>query len=393
MLRRMNLVVALLVTLLAVATNASAQQQTNGCNCANASLMGDTVGTQFGGGPLANRVVNTGMELPGAGPILGAAGSAPRWNIDYGSDTIRVDFLQQVATYGAGASFVFSSLDPQLAGCLPASVSGITVTTNKPAYVFNVVAAATFGPHVVTIQIAPSGGNIDWKPGEFILIKLKFICGTPPPTATPSLPCCECVGKATQIDLSTGQGSPVDPLWKVNANPAYTTPPYPGWTTSLLPGAKWIQPVASPTPASGVAPGIYKYTVRFNIPKCVIPNAVRLDVKWAADNSGKVYLDNNTTPVASCTLSTCFQTGVAQPFSLTGLAPGLHTLRFEVNNEGGPSGLAVSAKLTRQCQREHHLPNDPSLPALDLIADPDRRATPALEISPEWPNSIKRPDR
>jgi hypothetical protein len=389
----MNLVAAILVTLLAVATNALAQKQTNGCNCANASLMGDTVGTRFGGAPVVNRVVNTGMELPNAGPILGAAGSSPRWNIDYGSDTIRVDFLQQVATYGAGASFVFSSLDPQLAGCPPAFISGITVTTNKPASVFNVVAAATFGPHVVTIQITPNGGNTDWKPGEFILVRLNFNCGTTPPTATPSLPCCECVGKTTQIDLSTGQGSPIDPLWKVNGNPAYTTPPYPGWTTSLLPGAKWIQPVASPTPANAVAAGMYKYTVQFNVPKCLIPNAVRLDVKWAADNSGKVYLDNNSTPVASCTVITCFQTGVAQPFSLTGLAPGLHTLRFEVNNEGGPSGLTVSAKLTRQCQSEHQVPGDASQPALDLVADPDRRATPALETSPVRTNRSRRPDR
>ncbi|HEV7375403.1 MAG TPA: hypothetical protein VGN95_11840 [Pyrinomonadaceae bacterium] len=383
MLRKVNLFIALLATVLVIATNAPAQKQTNGCNCAYASLVGDTVGTQFGGGPVANRTVNSAVELPNAGPILGAAGNAPRWNIDYGSNTIRVDFLQQVATYGAGASFVFSSLDPQLAGCPPAFISGITVTTNKPAVPFNVVAAATFGPHTVTIQIAPNGANIDWKPGEFILVRLNFACSTTPPPL--SLSCCECLGKVTTLDLSTGQGSPVDPLWQVNGSAAYTTPPYPGWTTSLSP-ANWIQPVPSPTPANNVAAVLFKYTVQFNIPKCTIPSEVRLDAKWAADNSGKVYLDNNSTPVASCTVSTCFQTGVAQPFTLTGLTPGLHTLRFEVKNDGGPSGLIVNAKLTRQCKKELQLPGD-SQTGVDFSQS---AVTPRLETSPVRTDPIRR---
>lgn len=170
---------------LGIATNASSQ--TPPCNCAKASLVGDTVGTRFnlGPGPI-NKVVGSGIELPAAGPILGAAGPSPRWNIDFGSDTIRIDFIQQVATYGMGSYFTFSSLDPQLAGCPPAFISGITVTTNKPTVPFNVVAAATFGPHTVTIPIAGTA-NLDWKPGEFILVKLTFACDhniTPTPTRT-----------------------------------------------------------------------------------------------------------------------------------------------------------------------------------------------------------------
>jgi hypothetical protein len=202
MLRKVNLIVAVLATLLVMAPNASSQ--TNVCNCANASLVGDTVGTRFGGGPVANRTVNAGVELPNAGPVLGAAGPSPRWNINYGSDTIRVDFLQQPATYGAGASFVFSSLDPQLAGCPPAFISGITVTTNKPTVPFNVVAAATFGPHTVTIPIAPSGGNLDWQPGEFILIKLNFACATP---ATQVDACCPPWNRDLMKDMLFYQGS------------------------------------------------------------------------------------------------------------------------------------------------------------------------------------------
>lgn len=182
-----RLVIALLAVLLVTATEASSQ--TKACECAAASLMGDTVTTQFGGGPAANRTVNAGVELPNAGPVLGAAGSSPRWNIDFGNDTIRVDFLQQPATYGAGAAFVFTGLDPQLAGCPPPFISGINVTTNKPTSPFNVVANATYGPHSVTVQIAPTGGNLDWMPGEFILVRLKFACETPPPSNQTD-PCC-----------------------------------------------------------------------------------------------------------------------------------------------------------------------------------------------------------
>jgi subtilisin family serine protease len=98
--------------------------------------------------------------------------------MDFGSNTIRIDFLQQPATYGMGSYFTFSSLDPQLPGCPPASISGISVTTNKPAAQFNVVAAATFGPHTVTVQIAPGNKNLDWQPGEFVLVKLSFACET-----------------------------------------------------------------------------------------------------------------------------------------------------------------------------------------------------------------------
>lgn len=180
MFRKINLVVVLLAMLLVTATIASSQTQSSGCNCANASLVGDAVGTRFnlGPGPII-KVVEPGVELPGAGPSLGSPGPSPRWNIDLGSNTIRIDFMQQPATYGMGSYFTFSSLDPQLAGCPPAFVSGITVTTNKPSNQFNVVSAATFSPHTVTIQIAPSNRNLDWQPGEFVLVKLNFGCETP----------------------------------------------------------------------------------------------------------------------------------------------------------------------------------------------------------------------
>ena len=71
MVRKENLIVALLATFLVIATNASSQTQSGGCTCANASLVGDTVGTRFnlGPGPI-NKVVGSGIELPAAGPSL-----------------------------------------------------------------------------------------------------------------------------------------------------------------------------------------------------------------------------------------------------------------------------------------------------------------------------------
>jgi hypothetical protein len=159
-----------------------------------------------------------------------------------------------------------------------------------------------------------------------------------------TLRCCE-AGKPAQIDISTGQSGPIDPLWTVNGAAAYTTPLVPGWASNLSP-AKWIQPVASPLPAYGVAVGVFKYSVHFVVPKCGKLSQVRIDGRFAADNGAKVTLDGN--PVTTCPTPYCFK-APGQPLTITGIGVGPHTLTFEVNNEGGPSGLSVNAKLTRNC--------------------------------------------
>jgi hypothetical protein len=185
---------------------------TQTCNCADASLVGVTVGTRFnlGPGPIL-RVVGAGVELPSAGPILGAAGPSPRWNIDFTANTIRIDFLQQLATYGGGAYFTFSGLNPVLAGCPPAYIQSITVTTNKPINPLNVATATTFSAHTVTVPIAPPGINLDWQPGEYILIRLNFACETSPPISTD--PCCPPWNKALLKSMMfyLGSGSIADP--------------------------------------------------------------------------------------------------------------------------------------------------------------------------------------
>jgi hypothetical protein len=156
-------------------------------------------------------------------------------------------------------------------------------------------------------------------------------------------PCCN-----YSFNLSTGQGNgPQDPLWKVNGNPAYITPSFAAWISTLTP-AKWIQPVASPTPSPNVPAGIYRYIVKFNISPCPA-GKVQLDVKFAADNSAKVLLDGAQITTTPC-LNTCFKAPQA-PVSLSvpSLSPGAHTLEIDVTNNGGPSALIVNAKLKRSC--------------------------------------------
>lgn len=177
----------------------------------------------------------------------------------------------------------------------------------------------------------------------------------PPSPSQLSLPCCKCLGEATTINLNTGQASPNDPIWRVNNGPAFTTPPFRGWMN--LPPARWIQPVANPTPSGQVQPSsIHNYTVQFNVPKCTIPGTAQLTGRFAADNIVRAFLDNNGIPGANCTTGLCYTPPDApKPLNVANIAPGLHILRFEVRNKPGPpsaSGLIVNAQLKRQCQHQ-----------------------------------------
>jgi hypothetical protein len=168
--------------------------------------------------------------------------------------------------------------------------------------------------------------------------------------------CCECLGKAYTLDLSTGHAP-----WKVtppssSASSAFNTSPIAGvWMT--IPGAGWIQPVSSPTPVN-VPAGVYKYSVSFSIPKWIIPSSIKLEGKFAADNSAKVYLDTPGNTLVVCTGSSCFKAPDApKSFSALNITGPTHTLVIEVTNDGNYSGLSVNATVTRQCAREGNLGN------------------------------------
>ncbi|HXC57630.1 MAG TPA: hypothetical protein VNU97_20180 [Rhizomicrobium sp.] len=175
---------AVLLAVLMPATDVAAQS----CNCAQSTLTGTSVGSSIGG-PTVTRVVGSGVELPNAGPTLGAAGSAPRWNIDFGANTIRIDFINS-ATYGMTSQFVFSGLNPAApAGCSGTpQIAGITVTTNKPGATPYVVTAATFTAHTVTLPYAPTNTNVDWAAGQYILATLRYDCAPGPATGNACCP-------------------------------------------------------------------------------------------------------------------------------------------------------------------------------------------------------------
>jgi hypothetical protein len=196
--------------------NASPQLQSDPCNCDSATLVGDTVETEFSSfstGPTPT-IVGTGVELESAGYLLGDPVSPPRWDIDFGPNTIRIDFIKDILGYSNGAKFTFSSLDPQLPGCAQAYISGIYVTTSKPPVPFNVVTAATFAPHTVTVQIAPTSGNLVWQPGEYILIGLQYSC------ESQLDPCCPPWNASLLKDMMYYEGSgPISAPYTVKYHP------------------------------------------------------------------------------------------------------------------------------------------------------------------------------
>lgn len=152
-----------------------------------------------------------------------------------------------------------------------------------------------------------------------------------------------------EVDLSTGQSGPKDPLWQVNGSPAFTTPKVAPWMN--LGSAKWIQPTPNPLPDPLVAQGNFKYTVNFTVPDCPV-GPVRLAGAFAADNSATAFLDGVPIPGASCPGPVCFNNPQA-PVSLNAappIGPGPHTLEIRVNNlTKSYSGLIVSAKVKRSC--------------------------------------------
>src|ERR1700681_3257884 len=157
------------------------------CDCSLSTLMGTTVTTQLNlQSNIHSSVVVPGVEIPCAGTTFNVPGPC-RWAIDFGANTIRINFVDGPATYGATSHFTFSTLTPVAPAACQGSgapyVAGITVTTNKTSapYVQN----ATFTAHSVAVPFAPTSGNVDWNKGEWILVTLKFACqskATPTPT-------------------------------------------------------------------------------------------------------------------------------------------------------------------------------------------------------------------
>jgi len=165
-----------------------------------------------------------------------------------------------------------------------------------------------------------------------------------PPRAV-TLPCCRCLdGKSTSVDVSTGTAA-----WNVAFGSATPQPVVPAsnvsWTP--VPPGKWVGP------SGNAAVGDYTYTMPFQVPKCVIPMQVTISGKFAADNSGKLYIDGNFVKASQGTPNYGFLPGSVTPFTWTGvLTPGAHAINMVVTNSSGPTGVVVAATITVTCPRD-----------------------------------------
>jgi hypothetical protein len=226
-----------LLAALAILPNAPTQAQT--CDCSLASLAGTTVNTMYNNDAASaeNSLVGPGVELPNAGmaPHAFGIGGIPRWNIDFSTNTIRIDFITTgSATYGPNTKFTFSNLNPQPpTGCTGTPfIGGMTVTTNKTSAPF-VSSGATFGPHQVVVPFGAPSGNIDWNPGEFILVTLNFTCGAVQPPNAGILKVCKIAGTGIPV------GTPFNFTVSTSASHGVLTVPAgpaPGGTCVVGPG-------------------------------------------------------------------------------------------------------------------------------------------------------------
>jgi hypothetical protein len=181
------------------------------------------------------------------------------------------------------------------------------------------------------------------------------------------VPCCQCIaGKGTVIPFITGPGGGAVP-WQVSgpgvSNPVaqtITSGAHANWNANLAP-ASWVQPDGS-NGATLHPAGTFSYRISINVPNCVIPMNVLLVGQAAGDDEVWVYRAGNligqTPHVADPSLGVAAASGgygfrAARIVSFSDiLAPGIHTLRFDVSNgPNSPHGLLVRGEIRTTCHK------------------------------------------
>jgi hypothetical protein len=172
---------------------------------------------------------------------------------------------------------------------------------------------------------------------------------------------CPKSGTVVNIDYSTGTTKGVkntlttpDPKWTLIAEPAaipgpaYSTGAVTGaWIANPLVGANWIERNNSGIPVGDLG-GVYKYQAQLLLYNPALYSSVTLTMKYAADNSANVLLNNTLIPAGTCAGPLCY-TGW-QP-TLTLPSPGSGApLEVDVTNIDGPTGLIVDATLKMVCK-------------------------------------------
>jgi hypothetical protein len=177
---------------------------------------------------------------------------------------------------------------------------------------------------------------------------------------------CLSTGQIIQTDLSTGTTNGVknpagqmDPNWNLigvpagtgTAGPAFSTNSFSNWVLNLPQSANWIQRIQNLNPQAD-APGPYTYRVQFS-PNINLFSSIQLIVRYAADNSAVVLLNNNQ--VAFCAGPNCFSSW--QPTLTLPITASLNNLDIVVtNNASGlanpnnATGLMADAKLRATCK-------------------------------------------
>jgi hypothetical protein len=181
------------------------------------------------------------------------------------------------------------------------------------------------------------------------------------------VPCCKCIdGSETSISLNTGSAP-----WYVSSalTPPYSglattiSNPHPAWgvvTTALAP-AKWVQPSAS-TAMQNFPNGPTTYTLRIHVPKCTIPQKVRIVGRLAHDDSGQPYINgpagtrSGTGPIGTpAPTGSPYHEDINEPLDNVHAytQPGTYTFRVEVQNVGGgPTALMFNGNIVKQCSKE-----------------------------------------
>jgi hypothetical protein len=219
------------------------------------------------------------------------------------------------------------------------------------------------------------------------------------------------------VDISTGLnvGAPGNPLysangrddyWRVRSVPGNTysqsiqswiITTYPGWNS--IPGT---QPIFGNNPTVGTS----EYERCFCLQST---QDARLTLSMRADNKANLFLNSYfANPIVQALVNNTFASNV-QPVQFTytgqnGLKVGKNCIRVRVNNEGGPTGFALKATLqgfgaqdTAQeacCTQGGPVFSEAMrTSAAELDPQPERGATPALEVAPGRATPTRRPNK